>query len=205
MARISYPEPIVRLIDSLRALPGVGPRSAERMAVWILGEGELKGEVLAEAISVALADVIRCPICAFYLVAGSDCPFCSDSRRQAESVCVVEQPTDILPIERTGAFAGLYHALDGKLSPLDNVSPEDLRIAPLLSRVRQQGVREVILALSSDVEGEATANYIGSLLAQEKNLLVTRLAQGLPAGGGLDSADELTLLRAFDGRRGLER
>lgn len=203
MPRISYPEPIVRLIESLKALPGVGPKSAERMAVWMLGDGREKGAVIAEAIAAASSGVGRCPDCGFFLVAGSGCPFCSDPHRRSDSVCVVEQPTDILPIERTGAFSGFYHSLGGRLSPLDNITPADIRISPLISRVKAGGVCEVILALGSDVEGEATANYIGSLLNAEEGLLVTRLAQGLPAGGGLENADELTLLRALDGRRDL--
>jgi recombination protein RecR len=133
---------------------------------------------------------------------GQECVLCHDSRRQRGVICVVEQAADVLRLERSGAYQGQYHVLGGRLSPLDNVTPEDLRIEPLMQRVRVAGMEEVILAVGSDVEGEATASYLGDLLRQE-GVAVTRLAQGLPAGGGLDHADELTLYQALHGRRRL--
>ncbi len=203
MPRIAYPEPILRLISGLKSLPGVGPRSAERIAVWMLGGGKEKADAIAQAITEAREGIARCEECGFFLLQENPCPLCSDPERQGDTICVVEQPTDILPIERTGAFTGLYHALGGRLSPLDNVTPQDLRISPLISRVQKRRVSEVILALGSDVEGEATAHYLAGIFREKEGLQVTRLAQGLPAGGGLEHADELTLLRALDGRRGM--
>ncbi len=127
---------------------------------------------------------------------------CADDQRDETLICVVEQPTDVLPLERTGAFRGSYHCLGGRIAPLDGISPEDLRIAPLMERVNGGAVKEIILGVGSDVEGEATANYLAEMLAEKcPDVEVTRLAQGLPAGGGLDHADELTLYRALDGRR----
>jgi len=203
MPRLEYPEPITQLIAALKALPGVGPKSAERMAIWMLGAGRDHAADIAIAIGGAHGSVGCCDDCGFYLTKGDECSLCSDPKRDRTLLCVVEHPTDILPIDRTGAFRGLYHSLGGKLSPLDNVAPEDLKIAPLVARVREGDIAEVILALGSDVEGEATANYLGSLLETIETTKVTRLAQGMPAGGGLENADELTLLRALSGRRSL--
>jgi recombination protein RecR len=143
--------------------------------------------------------VKACPTCGFF-TGQAGCAVCSEQGRDTQVLCVVEQPTDVLPIERSGVFRGLYHCLGGKLSPLDDVRPEDLRIGGLVRRVRENPGTEVILATSSDVEGEATANYLCEVLAST-DCQVTRLAQGLPAGGGLEFADELTLSRAFEGRR----
>ena len=203
--RFDFPGPIADLVSTLKALPGVGPRSAERMAIWMLGQGSVNASAISDAIVSAQQTIGNCPSCGFYIVNdASACSICEDSKRNSSQLCVVEQPTDIPPIERTGAFDGLYHALGGKLSPLDNVTPDDIRIGPLIARVQGGGVSEVILAMSSDVEGEATANYIASMLDARTDVSVTRLAQGMPAGGGLDNADELTLLRALDGRRKME-
>jgi recombination protein RecR len=199
MPRADYPEPIRELIAELKNLPGVGPRSAERMAVWMIQHKKRNPLELAQALERAERNVELCPACGFFATQ-SGCSVCDDHTRDEKLVCVVEQPTDVLPIERSGAFRGYYHCLGGKLSPLDNVTPADLKIGQLLKRVEALDELEVILALSSDVEGEATVNYLAEVLA-EKNCTVTRLAQGLPAGGGLEHADELTLMRALQGRR----
>lgn len=199
MARADYPKPIVDLIGELKRLPGVGPRSAERMAVWMIQNKRRNPLELAMALQRAEDEVTLCGCCGFFSTAAG-CAICADEVRDRHVICVVEQATDVLPIERSGAFQGIYHCLGGKLSPLDNVTPEDLKISSLVERVSTMAGVEVILALSSDVEGEATANYLSELLAG-KDCRVTRIAQGLPAGGGLEHADELTLMRAIQGRR----
>jgi recombination protein RecR len=194
-----YPEPLRDLIGQLRRMPGIGPRSAERLALWILGQPAEHGSPVAAAIEVAIRNIVPCSRCGFF-TESDRCPICDDPGRVRPALCVVEWPTDILPIERTGAFKGLYHALGGRIAPLDHVGPEDLRIAELVRRVEGGVVEEVILALGTDVEGEATARYLAPLLAPS-GVRVTRIAQGLPAGGGLESADALTLSRALEGRR----
>lgn len=199
MARIEYPEAVGALVEQLRRLPGVGPRSAERMAIWLLQSAKADPLALASALEKAKAEVISCPTCGFFATA-ERCAICADHSREPV-ICVVEQATDVLPIERSGVFKGRYHCLGGKLSPLDNVTPEDLRIGQLLKRIEAENVPEVILAPGSDVEGEATANYLASLLRGKCH--ITRIAQGLPAGGGLEHADALTLARAMEGRRDL--
>lgn len=199
MARADYPELITDLIAELKRLPGVGPRSAERIAVWMIQHKRKNPLELAEALQAAEQGVRSCPECGFFATEDG-CRVCDAPGRDEHLLCVVEQPTDVLPLERSGAFNGYYHCLGGKLSPLDNVTPEDLKLPQLLKRVEAMAEGEVILALSSDVEGEATANYITEMLAG-RGCVVTRIAQGLPAGGGLEHADELTLLRALQGRR----
>ncbi|MCW1926580.1 recombination mediator RecR [Luteolibacter arcticus] len=199
MARIEYPEAVGKLVEELRRLPGVGPRSAERIAIWLLQSSRADPLALASALEEAKAEVVACANCGFFATA-ERCAICADSSRESV-LCVVEQATDVLPLERSGAFKGRYHCLGGKLSPLDNVTPDDLRIGPLMRRIESEGVTEVILAPGSDVEGEATANYLAGLL--KGKCPVTRIAQGLPAGGGLEHADALTLARALEGRRGL--
>lgn len=204
MNRVDYPAEIKELIAHLKRLPGIGPKSAERIAIWMLGErGSVAGD-LAEAIRKAETGVTACGRCGFFAGAGAECLICGDEQREAGMVCVVEQATDVLPLERTGAFRGQYHCLGGKISPLENVGPEDLRIDALFRRLAGGGFTEVILAVGSDVEGEATANYLAEMLrVRASGVSVTRLAQGLPAGGGLEHADELTLFRALSGRRSM--
>jgi recombination protein RecR len=198
MARIEYPHAVTRLIDEMKRLPGIGSRSAERIAIWLLQNPRADMPKLAETILQAKQEITPCPVCGFFSTA-EGCRVCDDSNRET-ILCVVEQATDVLPLERSGVFKGRYHCLGGKLSPLDNVTPEDLRIGPLLKRVASEDIPEVILALGADVEGEATANYLAQLLRGKCH--VTRIAQGLPAGGGLEHADALTLARALEGRRG---
>ena len=199
MARADYPQPVSDLIEELRRLPGVGPRGAERIALWLLQSPKAQPNGLAESIQGAANQVTSCPECGFFATV-EGCPICSAQGRDTGQLCVVEQATDVLPIERSGAFKGMYHCLGGKLSPLDNVGPDDLRIASLLKRMGRLPQVEIILALSADVEGEATANYLDGLLV-EQDCSTTRLAQGLPAGGDLEHADALTVSRAFEGRR----
>lgn len=200
MSRADFPEPVRELIGELKRLPGIGPRSAERIAVWLLQSPKADPSALAGALQTAKETVRPCPVCGFFAT-DAGCCVCDDPKRDDRMLCVVEQATDVLPLERSGSFRGRYHCLGGKLSPLDRVSPEDLRIPSLLRRIDAATEEiEVVLALGSDVEGEATANYLAELL-RGKNCRLTRIAQGLPAGGGLEHADELTLIRAMQGRR----
>lgn len=201
MAAIEYPEPVRHLVLALKQLPGIGQRSAERLAIWLLSHHGAADQ-LAGCVTEAVRQLDACPTCGFFLQQGRACTVCADPSREDGSLCVVEQPTDVLPLDRTGAFKGRYLVLGGRLSPLDNVGPDDLRIGLLLEMIRQRRVTEVILALGSDVEGEATAHYLADLL-RPLEVRVTRLAQGLPAGGGLEQCDELTLFRALQGRRPL--
>ncbi len=198
MKRTEYPVPLRELIVQLRQMPGVGPRSAERIALWIVQARERQPEGIAQAIAATRAAVHPCVRCGFFATAEL-CEICADDTRSSELLCVVEQPTDILPLEKTSAFRGRYHSLGGRISPLDRVAPEDLRIASLLERVEKEAPNEVIFALAADVEGEATTNYLVELL-KKFPVSLTRIAHGLPAGGGLESADELTLYRALSGR-----
>lgn len=198
MKRAEYPEAIRELIVELKRMPGIGARSAERIALWMVGARNARAGAIARAIAEVDNSVRPCPVCGFF-TAGDACVICGDAQRSGELLCVVEQATDILPLERTGAFTGYYHALGGRISPLDHIGPDDLRIAQLIERVRTGNFAEVILALGADVEGEATASYIAEIL-NELPVRITRIAQGLPAGGGLEHADELTLNRALSGR-----
>jgi len=196
---LDYPAPFLDLTKELRRLPGVGPRSAERIALWLLSNQDARPAALAAALAAAPAAIRPCRDCGFFAV-GELCGICSEPSRQGREICVVEQATDILPLERTGMFGGVFHALGGRLAPLDHIGPEGLRIDPLLDRIRRQAPQEVILALSADVEGEATTNYLTGVLAP-LGVPVTRIAHGLPAGGGLEHADQMTLQRALAGRR----
>ena len=182
----------------LRQMPGVGPRSAERIALWIVRARNDQPEQISRAIVETRQTVHPCALCGFFTTE-EICDICADSSRSPELLCVVEQPTDILPLEKTSAFRGRYHSLGGKISPLDHVEPDDLRIKELLERLEREKISEVIFALSTDVEGEATTNYLVDLL-RAKPVTLTRIARGIPAGGGLESADELTLSAALTGR-----
>ena len=200
MAPLDYPAPIQRLIVQLKRLPGIGPRSAERMALWLLQGGRDHVLPLAGALQGIAEQVEMCHDCGFFLQLQTDCLLCTNEKRNRHIICVVEQAADVLRMERSRAYQGQYHVLGGKLSPLDNVTPDDLRIESLVRRVAELPATEVILALSSDVEGEATAHYLADAL-RTASVNITRLAQGMPAGGGLDHVDELTLYQALHGRR----
>ncbi len=198
MRRTEYPGAIRDLIAQLRQMPGVGPRSAERIALWIVQARQQQPEGIAQAITATRAAIRPCVQCGFFATEEL-CEICADDSRLRELLCVVEQPTDILPLEKTRVFRGRYHSLGGRISPLDRVAPEDLRIASLVERVARETPNEIIFALAADVEGEATTNYLVELL-RKFPVTLTRIAHGLPAGGGLESADELTLSRALSGR-----
>lgn len=179
-------------------MPGIGARSAERIALWMIQSRDSRTHEIARTMLEVTQTVQPCTQCGFFATEGL-CRVCQDSARDRSLLCVVEQPTDILPLERTGAYSGIYHTLGGRIAPLDHVGPEDLRIDSLLERIRSGSPTEIILALGADVEGEATSNYLVGLL-REFPVSVSRLAQGLPAGGGLEQADELTISRALSGR-----
>lgn len=195
----TLPDAITRLVAVLSRLPGIGPRSAERLALHVVQSEEHSVKSLAEAILDARAKISLCVKCGG-LTERQPCHFCEDPRRDRTSICVVERPIDILSIEKSGVFRGTYHVLGGKISPLNGIEPEDLRVAELEKRCALDTVQEVIIALPSDVEGDATSFYLNKLLTP-LDIKVTRLAHGLPVGGGLEFADELTVSRALEGRR----
>ena len=195
----ALPEAISALIAALNQLPGIGPRSAERIALHLVQAEPGSVKHLAEALVQARDQVRPCEICGA-LAEKPRCDFCSDPRRDAGLVCLVERAVDIISIEKSGTFRSKYHVLGGKISPLDGVQPEDLRIAELEKRLSQEPIKEIVLALGTDVEGDATSFYLAKRLARP-GLKITRIAHGLPAGTGLEFADELTLSRALEGRR----
>jgi recombination protein RecR len=194
------PEPLLALIAGLRKLPGVGSRNAERMALAVLRAQDGWPERLADSILKARERIVPCPRCGFHAERDHLCSICSDPARDPSFLCVVETANDVLPIERSKAYQGLFHCLGGKLSPLDGIGPEHLTIAALIERVRKESPSEVILALSTDVEGETTALYLHEHLTS-LGVRLSRPAQGLPMGGTLDVTDALTLGRALRDRR----
>lgn len=195
----SLPEPVTQLVAALGRLPGIGPRSAERLALHLVQSDPGFVRQLADTLVNARTKVSTCERCGA-LTERQPCALCTDDRRDASLLCVVERALDVLSFEKSGTFKGRYHVLGGRLSPLNGVGPEDLRITELECRLADGPVQEIILALSSDVEGDATCHYLAKRLAGDGRH-ITRLAQGLPVGGGLEFADELTLSRALEGRR----
>ena len=195
----ALPDSIILLTAALAKLPGVGPRSAERIALHLVQTDRAAVRQLADAMLLAREKIQFCTTCGA-LTEKSPCPICDDSRRDAALVCVVERAVDILSIEKSNAFRGKFHVLGGRISPLDGVEPEDLRIADLEKRLAHEPIREIVIALATDVEGDATSTYLAKRLARP-NLKISRIAYGLPAGSGLEFADELTLSRALEGRR----
>ena len=192
------PKALTELMDTLQTLPGVGRKTAERMAFHILKSPGNQARKLAESIMEVKEKVLLCSVC-FSFTEKDPCQTCQDPERDKSVICVVEEPHDVYSIERVGDFNGVYHALMGALSPLDGVGPEELKVAELVKRVNGGGVKEVIIATNPNVEGEATAMYIAKALAGS-GALVTRIARGLPVGGELEYADEMTLARALSGR-----
>ncbi len=199
----ALPEPVRRLIEELERLPGIGPKSAQRLALHILAGDEEAARSLAEAIVSAKTQVGRCREC-FNWAVGELCDICSDPSRDQGTICVVEQPIDVAALERSGEYQGLYHVLEGALSPVLGIGPEDLRIRELVDRVQRTQPREVILATAPTVEGDATAEYIRAELASVQGLVITRIALGLPVGADLDYTDQVTIARALRGRRPME-
>ncbi|MBI3635430.1 MAG: recombination protein RecR [Candidatus Rokubacteria bacterium] len=194
-----YPEPVARLIEALQRLPGIGPKTAQRLTFFLLKRPIEEVRELGDALVAVKERIVYCRIC-FNVTDEDPCRVCADPARAGGTLCVVEEPNDLLAMERTGEFRGRYHVLLGALSPLDGIGPEDLKIRELLARLDAGGVTEVILATNPNVEGEATALYLAKLL-RPLGLLVTRIARGLPVGGDLEYADQVTLSKALEGRR----
>ena len=192
---------IQKLLDELERLPGVGPKSAQRIAYWILNEDHDDAVRLAEAITEVKDTVHFCARC-FNYAQGELCDICASDKRDPSLICVVSEPRDIPPIERTGSFSGVYHVLGGALSPLEGIGPDRLHIAELLARLNDPSISEVILATNPNIEGETTASYLARLI-KPLGVKVSRLASGLPVGGDLEFADEVTLGRAIESRRDL--
>ncbi|MBL7119160.1 MAG: recombination protein RecR [Dehalococcoidia bacterium] len=190
---------MARLIEELHKLPGIGPKNAQRLAYFLLHAPEEQARDLAEAIVAVKEKIVFCSICQ-NITEAAPCPICRDDERDHTKICVVEKPMDILPLERTRGYNGLYHVLHGVISPMEGVGPENLRIGELLARLQGESVREVILATNPNLEGEATAMYLQRLIVP-LGIKVTRLARGLPFGSDLEYADEVTLTRALEGRQ----
>ena len=196
-----YARPLARLIEQLQRLPGVGPKTAQRLALHILKRPESEVQALAQALIEAKQQVGLCSIC-FHLSELSVCQICSNANRDSSTICVVADSRDVIALEKTREYHGKYHVLGGVISPMDGIGPEQLTVQPLVRRVNQQKTKEVILAISPSVEGETTTLYVGQLLKPFTR--VTRIAFGLPVGGDLEYADEVTLARALEGRRELD-
>ena len=196
-----FPAPLEALVEQFAKLPGIGSKSAQRLAFHVLGLPDADAEAFANAILTAKRTVTFCPVCR-NLTAGGLCPICSSQRRDASTICVVADPRDVAAMERAREYNGLYHVLHGVLSPMNHVGPDDLEIKSLLDRVAAGGVQEVIMATNPDTEGEATALYLSRLL-KPFQVKVTRLAYGIPVGGHLEFADDATLMRALEGRQEL--
>jgi recombination protein RecR len=198
------PDPIQNLIYALERLPGIGPKTASRLAFFLLRAPEEVSGQLAEALTDIKTRIAFCQDCFNLTSAGRErCEICESSQRDGAIICVVEEPLDVLALERIGAYKGKYHILQGVLSPIEGIGPDDLKIKPLLERIRRGGVQEIILATNPSMEGEATAQYLSPRL-RTLGVRVTRLARGLPVGGDLEYADQNTLLRALSGRQEME-
>lgn len=195
---MSFPKPLLKLIEEFQKFPSVGPKSAQRMAFHVLNRDLLHVEELSKAILNAKIHIKRCPICQNLSTDGS-CEICSNTSRNIGTICVVSEPKDLMAIERTNAFRGTYHVLGGLISPLDGIGPENLSITELLKRVSKNNISEIILALDTSVEGEATTLYLHKILSPVCKK-ITRLGFGLPVGSELEYADELTLIRALETR-----
>lgn len=197
-----YTQPVQELIDELGRLPGIGPKSAQRIAFHLLKVPSEEALRLAEAIGEAKRQVSFCKRC-FNLASTPECEICADQRREDGTICVVEEPRDVVAVERTHEFKGRYHVLGGAINPIEGIGPDQLRVGELLGRIEEEAVQEVIVCTNPNIEGEATAMYLARLL-QPLGVEVTRLASGLPVGGDLEYADELTLGRALEGRRHID-
>lgn len=195
----AYPRPLARLIEELEKLPGIGPKSAQRLALHLLHTSQEDAAALAEAIREIKEKIGTCPVC-FSYTAGDLCDLCADAQRDDALLCVVGDARDLMAMERAGGYRGRYHVLQGLISPMDGVGPDSIRVSELLARVREGSFTEVILATNPTVEGDATAVYIAGLL-RPLGVTVSRIALGLPVGGDLDYADDVTISRSLEGRR----
>jgi recombination protein RecR len=191
--------PVSRLIEELSKLPGIGPKSAQRLTYYLLRASPEDAQALAQAILEVKEKIVLCSVCQ-NITDADPCAICRNDQRDQDSICVVEEPLDILALERTGSYKGLYHVLHGVISPMDGIGPDDLKVRELLARLKTGQVREVIMATNPNLEGEATAMYLTRLIAP-LGLKITRLARGLPMGADLEYADNVTLARALEGRQ----
>lgn len=196
---MNLPKPVRKLIEAFEKLPGIGPKTAQRLTFYLLHVPQKQLDEFADALGTLKKNTVLCSIC-LNIAEKDPCPICSDQNRDKETICIVEQPLDILALEKTGDYKGIYHVLHGAISPLNNIGPDELHIGELLPRLKNSEVKEVILATNPNMEGEATAMYIARLI-KPLGIKVTRLAHGLPVGADLEYADEVTLSRAIEGRR----
>ena len=196
-----YPKPLAKLINELSKLPGIGTKSAQRLAFHILSLEDAEAERLAEAITCAKREMKYCSLCG-NLTDEDPCDICSDPARRDDVICVVESPRDVMAMERIKEFNGLYHVLHGVISPMEGIGPEDINLKSLIQRLQANDVKELIIATNPNIEGEATAMYIARLI-KPAGIKVTRIAHGIPVGGDLEYADEVTLLKSLEGRREL--
>ena len=198
-----YPEPVARLIEALQRLPGIGPKTAQRLTFFLLKRPADEVRELADSLVAVKERIVSCSTC-FNVTDQDPCRICADPARDSRLLCVVEEPNDLLAMERTGEYKGLYHVLLGALSPLEGIGPDDLKIEELTERVRAGGIHELIVATNPSMEGDATAMYLQGQLGGFEGLRITRLARGLPQGGDLEYADQNTLLRALAGRQDMD-
>lgn len=196
-----YPKPLARLINEMSKLPGIGSKTAQRLSFYILSLEDKEAEQLANAILTAKKEMKYCSVCG-NLTDNDPCMICSDSGRNQETICVVESPKDVMAMERIREYNGLYHVLNGVISPMEGIGPEDINLMSLIKRLQAKDVKELIIATNPNIEGEATAMYIARLV-KPSGIKVSRIAHGIPVGGDLEYADEVTLLKAMEGRREL--
>jgi recombination protein RecR len=196
-----YPKPLARLINEMSKLPGIGSKTAQRLAFYILSLDDKEANQLADAITTAKREMKYCSVCG-NLTDEDPCAICSDPSRDPNQICVVESPKDVMAMERIKEYNGLYHVLHGVISPMEGIGPEDINLMPLLKRLQANDVKELIIATNPNIEGEATAMYLARLI-KPSGIKVSRIAHGIPVGGDLEYADEVTLLKAMEGRREL--
>ena len=196
-----YPKPLARLINEMSKLPGIGTKTAQRLSFYILSLEDKEAEQLASAILTAKKEMKYCSVCG-NLTDEDPCAICSDKSRKADTICVVESPKDVMAMERIREYNGLYHVLHGVISPMEGIGPEDINLMSLLKRLQANDIKELIIATNPNIEGEATAMYIARLV-KPSGIEVSRIAHGIPVGGDLEYADEVTLLKAMEGRREL--
>lgn len=199
---MAYPKIIQNLINQFAKLPSIGPKTAERLVFYLLSQKESELQKFGEALEHIKANIKLCQKC-FNFAESDPCPICADNRRDQKIICVITKPQDLFAIEKTGSYNGVYHILGGNINPLENIAPQDIKIKELIERLKNNGIKEIILALNPDLEGETTALYLTKLLKQFPNLKLTRLARGLPMGADLEYADEVTLENAIKDRREL--
>lgn len=195
-----YAKPLAKLVNEFEKLPGIGPKSAQRLAFHVLRMSDEDAHALSDAVMAVKEQIKQCPVC-FNYTDQERCEVCSDPKRDSSVICIVAEPRDVVAMEKTNEFRGLYHVLGGVISPMDGVGPDDLRIRELMARVQQGGVKEIIIATNPTIEGDATAMYIASLPFKQMGIKISRIAHGMPVGSDIDYADQATLIQALQWRR----